>query len=190
MSPQLKTCQNCKQEFLIAPDDFIFYAGIQVPPPTFCPQCRRQRRLAWRNDFHFYPHTCDLCQRAIISLYAPGKPIKVYCNTCWWSDKWDASDYGRDYDFSRPFFEQFHELQNQVPRLALINDDGIASVNCPYTQDFAFGKNCYMTFVSWKVDNCLYGLYLVDAKDTVDVSGVSSDIQLIYDSIFVNGSYN
>ena len=86
---ETKICQNCKKDFVIEPDDFGFYEKIGVPPPTFCSECRRQRRLAWRNDFIFYNRKCDLCKRNIISVYSPDNPQIIYCNKCWWSDKWD-----------------------------------------------------------------------------------------------------
>ncbi|MFA6585673.1 MAG: cytochrome C551 [Candidatus Paceibacterota bacterium] len=45
MKSEIKTCQNCKKDFTIEPEDFNFYEKINVPPPTFCPECRMVRRL-------------------------------------------------------------------------------------------------------------------------------------------------
>src|SRR3989344_5953779 len=95
---ETKTCQNCKNQFVIEPEDFEFYARIKVPPPTFCPECRLQRRYAWRNMRSIYKYTCGLCGSKKIGVYAPDKPYTVYCSKCWWSDKWGALDFGRDYD--------------------------------------------------------------------------------------------
>ena len=189
MNSETKTCQNCKQNFVIEPEDFVFYEKIKVPPPTWCPECRRQRRLSWRNDFIFYYRNCDLCKKSTISLYAPDAPRVVFCNKCWWSDKWDSKDYAVNYDPSRSFFKQFSELQSKVPTLALVNDNGIASVNCEYTHDFAYGKNCYMTFVAWRVENCLYGYYLVAGKDIVDSMSIFEESNFLYESIFSGRSY-
>ncbi|MDA2921929.1 hypothetical protein MYX07_01545 [Patescibacteria group bacterium AH-259-L07] len=190
MKSETKTCQNCKQKFVIEPDDFTFYKKIKVPAPTFCPECRRQRRLSWRNDIHLYHHTCGLCGKSIVSIFAPDSPMTIYCNKCWWSDKWDARDYGKDIDFSKPFFEQFRGLQNAVPALALINDNDIASVNCEYTQDVAFSKNCYMLFIAWKMENCLYSRYGAQGKDIMDTETVAGACQFVYDSIFINKCYH
>ncbi len=52
-------------------------------------------------------------------MYRPNAPYTIYCNECWWSDKWDATDYAREYDFSRPFFEQFNEHLHKVPLMGL-----------------------------------------------------------------------
>ena len=177
-------CQNCKKEFTIEPDDFGFYEKIKVPPPTFCPECRMQRRLAWRNDFIFYNRKCDLCKRNIISIYSPDNPQVIYCNKCWWSDKWDPKSYGKDFDFSRPFFEQFVEFRLKVPALALFNDNNIGSENCEYTQDFAYGKNCYMCMVAWKMQDCMYLCYGADTKDTVDSMGIWGTGEGLYETMY------
>ena len=181
---ETKICQNCKKDFVIEPDDFGFYEKIGVPPPTFCSECRRQRRLAWRNDFIFYNRKCDLCKRNIISVYSPDNPQIIYCNKCWWSDKWDPKSYAQDFDFSRPFFKQFAEFRLKVPALALFNDNNIGSENCEYTQDLAFSKNCYMCMVSWKIQDCLYTCYSVDTKNTVDSMDIVNMGEGLYENIF------
>src|SRR3989344_828807 len=109
MGPETKNCQNCKQKFVIEPDDFAFYEKIKVPPPTWCPECRLQRRLAFRNERALYRRKCDLTGESVVSLYPEGTPFPVYSQKAWWGDSWDALGYGRDYDFSKSFFEQFAE---------------------------------------------------------------------------------
>ena len=64
-----KQCQNCHQKFNIEPEDFEFYKKISVPPPTFCPDCRLQRRLAFRNERKLYKRKCDLCGKDLIGMY-------------------------------------------------------------------------------------------------------------------------
>ena len=192
MQSETKNCQNCKKDFTIEPEDFNFYEKIKVPPPTFCPDCRQQRRMAWRNDMVFYNRNCDLCGKKIISLYHSEKPLTVYCNKCWWGDKWDPKSYGKDIDFSRPFFEQYRELQNKVPLLSLFNDDGIGSVNCEYTENVTFAKNCYMVSMSWFTQDCMYG-YSVGGPEVSDVTdglGIFHYSHIIYEGIFLEHCYN
>ena len=100
MNQQTKNCVNCKKDFIIKPDDFSFYEKIKVPAPTWCPECRQQRRYAWRNERTLYRRNCDLCKKSTVAIYSGNKPFVVYCNECWWGDGWDASSYGRDFDFS------------------------------------------------------------------------------------------
>ena len=80
-----------------------------------------------------YRDECDLCKKQILSLYAPDSPYTVYCSECWWSDKWDPVTYGRDVDFSRPFFDQFRDLQIAVPKIAIIDLGNLQ--NSEYTND-------------------------------------------------------
>ncbi len=184
-----RICQNCKNDFTIDSDDFKFYEKIHVPPPTFCPECRNQRRLAWRNDISLYGGVCELCNKSVVTIYSQESGIHVYCNKCWWSDKWDPKSYGVDYDFSKPFFVQFQELLQRVPHLSLINDDGIASVNCEYTQDFSFAKNCYMTFIGWKCENVMYSYYVSAGKEIMDCMNIRSKNEFLYECIRCATSY-
>jgi len=63
-----------------------------------------------------YKRTCDATGKPIISMYSPDKKDVVYEYSYWWSDKWDALDYGQDFDFSKNFFEQFGGLMKEVPK--------------------------------------------------------------------------
>ena len=186
---QTKNCQNCKKDFTIEPDDFGFYEKIKVPPPTFCPECRRQRRLSYRNDYVFYNRKCDLCERNIISIYSPDNPQVIYCNKCWWSDKWDPKSFAADFDFSRPFFEQFKEFRQRIPALALFNDNNIGSENCEYTQDLAYSKNCYMCMVAWKIQDCMYFSYGAEVKEAVDSMGIFNKSEGIYETLYSGECY-
>lgn len=160
-----KQCVRCGSEFEITNDDLIFYEKIspvfedrkyKIPPPTYCPDCRLQRRLTWRNDLSLYKRTCDKTGKQIISLHHPESPYTVFDNKVWWSDAWDPLSYGRDIDFNRPFFEQYAELHKQVPQQAIINDNGVQSENCEYCQDFAFGKDCYLVNIGWHTQDSYY----------------------------------
>ncbi len=184
-----KTCQNCKASFAIEPDDFSFYEKIGVPAPTFCPACRKQRRLAWRNDFVLHNNICKLCNKKIVSVFSEESGMNTYCVKCWWSDAWTAEDYAQDYDFSRNFFEQYVEFIKKVPVLAVVNDNGIGSVNCEYTHDFSFSKDCYMTFVSWKGEHLMYVYYDLGGKYIVDSLDMLNGGEFLYENVFTDSCY-
>lgn len=181
MNTETRTCQNCKAAFNIEPVDFDFYAKVAVPPPTFCPQCRFQRRLMFRNERVFYRRECGLCSKSIITIFAPDKPQVVYCQPCWWSDQWDASDYGMDYDPSRNFFEQYAELQKKVPCMALMN--GYTTlVNSDYVNHAGNAKNCYLIFNADYNENVLYGTMPDNSKDSMDMNMLEGS-ELCYETI-------
>ncbi len=171
MNSEIRTCQNCKQNFTIEAEDFQFYEKIKVPAPTWCPECRFIRRLTWRNERVFYKRKCGLCQKPIIAASDENSAPVVYCQTCWWSDNWDPLQYGRDYDFSRTFFEQFADLYRSVPQINLWSFSN--GENCDYANLCAYSKDAYLsisaveseyiyyTVIADKSFNCMdsYGIY-------------------------------
>src|SRR5665213_3589309 len=116
---ETRNCQNCKNEFTIYTEDVRFYELVKIPLPTFCPDCRAQRRFIWRNERSLYRRACDLCQKVVIGLYPEGTAFPVYCRECWYGDGWDPGSYAMDYDSKVPFFAQFKTLMSRVPRLAI-----------------------------------------------------------------------
>ena len=154
MTQETRQCQSCKNQFTIEPDDFSFYEKIKVPPPTWCPECRYVRRLLDRNEYNLYKRKCDVTGENVISIYRPDAPFPVYKQEYWKSDAWDGLSYGRDFDFNRPFFEQYEELRRVVPHLALVNS---RSTNSEYTNQSQANKDCYMLVTSGSNEKCMYG---------------------------------
>jgi len=170
----MKTCTNCQTQFTISDEDKAFLNkftfqinanSFQIPEPTFCPACRQQRRLTFRNERSLYRRKCDLSGKSIISIYKEDSPYKVYSSEEWWSDKWSALNYGRDYDFNRPFFEQFAELHHAVPHLALHVTN---SENSDYTNLSGYNNNCHLIFASEYNEDCLYGTQVIKSKNCLD----------------------
>jgi len=181
------TCNQCHSSFEIFPEDQEFYQKMEVPEPTLCPQCRMQRRLSYRNERHLYHRKCDLTGKSIISAFSTDKPFPVYDLDAWWSDEWDAMDYGRDFDFSRPFFEQFFELRNQVPRLALIQQKPME--NSDYCNCASRNKNCYLVFSTNYCENVYYGSWVNHSKNSVDNSYLRNS-ELCYESVGCTDCFN
>ncbi len=128
-----RTCKQCNAIFPITDKDMEFYkrvspkfpsplgegSGVRsflIPPPTLCPDCRQQRRLVWHNERKLYKRKCDATGKEIISIYSQDKPYTVYHQDYWWSDKWDPMCYGKDFDLSRSFFDQYFELFRNIPK--------------------------------------------------------------------------
>lgn len=189
MNSQAKICQNCQQGFSIETEDPLFYEKIKVPPPTFCSQCRLQRKFIFRNYHNFSKRKCNLCGRDVISNYPLGDTYKIYCQKCWWGDSWDPFDYSRELDFFQPFFNQFRSLEKAVPVISLMNDNGARSVNCEYTYDFAEGKNCYLVFTCWNVENSFYCYHTNYVKELADCLGTHNS-QLLYQAVRCDRCYS
>ena len=167
---ETRVCQNCKQDFIIDAQDFDFYTKIKVPPPTFCPECRLQRRLAWRNERGLYRRKCDAPghEEMIITMYPPELTLPVYDQKYWWSDAWDPMEFAREYDFSRPFFEQWKDLLYIIPAPALINLQDVDSDYCNFTYQ---SKNCYLNFASDMNEDTAYLYHSIENRDCFDMLG-------------------
>jgi hypothetical protein len=183
-----KICQNCKSEFAIGPDDFGFYAKMNVPPPTWCVNCRLQRRLAFRNERHLYKRQCNAPghTEALISMYASESDAVVYDHDYWWSDQWSPTTYAANVDLSRPFLEQFRELLRAVPRDALVNFNAVRSDYCNYTTD---NKDCYLVFGGDFNENCLYSTFNFHSKDSADLYWADK-CELCYEMTDSGSCYN
>ncbi len=165
MGLETRQCQNCKKEFTIEPEDFAFYEKIKVPPPTFCPECREERRIAWRNERALSKRKCDLCGKEVVSRVSPDKPYPAYCKECWWSDRWNGKQYGREYDFSKPFFEQFKELLYATPHVSILN---LNTVNSDWVNQETDDKNCYLNVGGHYNEDSAYNTYDLYSKDSFD----------------------
>ena len=185
MQAEAKTCQNCKNQFTIEPEDFQFYERVKVPPPTFCPQCRFQRRCAFRNERHLYRTKSALSGKDLVTIFPPELGTTVYEEKEWWSDAWDPMSYGRDYDFSRNFFEQFFELVRLVPR---INRNVLEDVNSEYSANAGRCKNCYLIFNANDDEDCAYGNGMDLSKHCYDNSHVRKS-ELCYQSVWLDQCY-
>ena len=172
-----RSCQNpwCKQSFKITDSDLKFYDKIspvfggkkyQVPAPTRCPECRQQRRLAWRNERKLYNSTCFSSGKQILSMYAQETKIRVLDQDEWWSDKWDALEYGRQFDSEHSLFEQFIGIKRLTPHSSLYTKNVENSYYTNYTLNL---KNCYLILGGGNLEDCLYGKFItLGCNDVVD----------------------
>ena len=83
----------------------------------------------------------------------------------WNSDSWNPLDYGQDFDFKRPFFEQFKELRDRVPQIDKI---AIRNENCDYANNLSDNKNCYMVFSISNAEDCMYCENSWGSKDCLE----------------------
>ncbi|MFA5076662.1 MAG: hypothetical protein WC480_04595 [Patescibacteria group bacterium] len=180
----MPTCKNCQQQFTIYPEDKIFYNKINVPEPTFCPDCRCQSRLAWRNERILYPRQCDSCQKNIISFYSPDKPYLQYCPDCWWGDKWAAPVL--DYDPSVPFLKQYNELLLKTPHLAMISTHGLNSDYCAHSADY---KDCYRCISGIKGEELYYCYWVINSSESADCA-LSFELQKCYECVHCRNLFN
>ncbi|PID70174.1 hypothetical protein CSB37_03280 [bacterium DOLZORAL124_38_8] len=211
-----RICRKSGKKFVIAKEDLEFYAKMGLITeenlqdlisrkmndcsglPTLCPEERQRRRMCWRNERKLYQRKCDSCEKSIVSVYQKSASFPVYCQRCWWEYSWEALDYGRDFNFQRPFFDQFQELSGKVPCVGIMNDDGVRSENSEYCFNFSYGKNCYLVTTSWHAEDCLYvnnGQHLRDVVDSCNIgnSELSYECingQKVYNSVYLEDCFS
>jgi hypothetical protein len=194
---QQKTCAYswCKNSFSVTSEDLAFYEKVSpvfhgkkelIPPPTLCPECRMQRRFAYRNEHHLYKRTCDLSGRAMISFYPANSSFIVYNTEAWWSDAWDGLNAGKEISFDRPFFQQIGDIRRATPRQGMMStqsEGSSYSAYCMYT------KNCYMCVSCVVNEDSAYCYQANDSKNCVDCSSISK-CELCYECLYCYGLYS
>ena len=176
-----KSCKQCWIMFTITDSDKDFLEQVSpafawkkyaISSPTFCPDCRQQRRLSFRNERKLYKRTCDFSWESIVSVYSPEKPYKIFHPKYRWSDTRDPMDYGVEVDMKKSFLEQYLTMYNVIPHLSLFA--GVESnENSEYTNHITNLKNCYLIFNSYFGENSYYGNELLHCKHAVDFYNVS-----------------
>ncbi|KKP36244.1 hypothetical protein A2483_01485 [Candidatus Peregrinibacteria bacterium RIFOXYC2_FULL_33_13] len=198
-------CTNCFSDFEITDEEIKFLERIspvfpangtgdgkkfQIPEPKMCSDCRLANRTAHRNEQYLHSNKSYITGKPLISLYSQeaefSKNYKICTIEEWWSDSWDALDYGQDFDFNRPFFEQFYELSMKIPHANLMQ---MNNENSPYSTGTAYCKNCHMINCSENDENCYYGKLIQSCRDIMD-SDYVYDSELIYGSFYVRKCYN
>ncbi len=195
----MNICIECQKQFETTAREVEFLAKVspmiggkkfEIPASPYCPSCRRRIRTVQRNEQFLYKNISAKTGQPLISIYASNSDFRpqfpVYSHEEWWADDWDAMSYGRDYDFSRPFFDQYYELMNSVPHVALVQ---IGNENCPYSTGTGYCKNCYLISCSENSEDCYYGKLIQSSSNVVDSSYVY-DSQLLYQCFNVRNCYN
>lgn len=193
---QKSECKNCGQSFSANDNDLDFYKKIsptfagktfEIPAPTICYECRLQRRLAWRNERNLFLRPSSKSGKPIVAVYPEDSPYKVFSQDEWWADDWDATEFGRDFDNQKSFFEQLFEIQKQVPRISLIN---MNNENSDYINQAAKNKNCYMSFdIGW-CENVLHSRTCYSSKDLIDCFNCRDNCEFLYECMNCQNANN
>lgn len=193
--PLSQSCRWCQTGFEISEEDSVFYDKVSpvfdgkkypVSSPTLCPDCRKQRRLSFRNERQLYNRQCDLCHTDIVSMYSAEKKQPVYCPECWNSDAWDTPSPVHKMDFDIPFFSLFQGLFQQVPIPALFTQN---NENSDYINLAGWNKNCYLIFNSPHNEDCYYARGIANSKNSMDMYFGAKN-ERCYEGINIHNCYN
>ncbi|HBF67577.1 MAG TPA: hypothetical protein DDW36_04100 [Candidatus Magasanikbacteria bacterium] len=179
-------CTECGSNFVYDEQSLALYQKMGLTPSGVCFLCSTRHRLAFRNDSVLYPRVCDLCKKQMVSVFAPESQHAVYCQTCWWGDAWDPFEHGRDFDFNRPFFEQFGDLFIKTKKLSLLNLNSTNSEYCNYTVG---NKNCYLLIGGDFSEDTYYSHYAMHSKECMDTYWLSH-CELCFEAVDCDKCYN
>lgn len=189
LTPRKINCSQCQLDFEIFDDDITFFNKLQVPPPTMCPDCRRQRRLAFVNYTTLFKRECNAPghNEKVISSIPEGTQFPVYDFDYYWHGDRDWYINARDFNLNKSFFGQFKDLFLVSPQIALPRDP--ASVNSEYSAYGSHFKNCYYIFGGIHSENVMFSLWPMFAKNSLDLL-ITTNTDLSYEGVYPDNCYN
>ena len=185
-----KTCKVSGEPFAIFQSDvemldklspIIGERRYPLPIPTLCPSQRQRLHHAQINQIHLFKQICSGTWETIVTNSHPNSPTKVMSQKYFWSDEYDPLLYWRDYDNSKSFLDQIHQLDLDIPKMALFTDY-TRDVNSAYTNYAGLNKNCYLMFDTDSCEDCYYWYGVTTAKYAVDCYR-SFDLEHCYEII-------
>jgi hypothetical protein len=158
-------CIECSAKFEYYPEEKSIYTRKDLPLPLNCSECRQKRRMIFRNERSLYYNKSFKSGKKIITIYSEDTPFKIIDKDEWWDDSFEATIYGQDFDFNKPFFEQFKELQLKVPRWAR---QYLNCENADFTNNCANVKNSYLDFSCNDCEEIYYCMKVYDSSRCID----------------------
>ncbi len=165
MKQQSKTCEHCNNSFEITEGELSLYEKVGIELPVICFFCRVKIHLSFWMFGKFRKGKSDLSGESLITVLPEKNRYPIYTSTEWYSDKWDAMDYGQDYDENKSFFEQLQELQEKVPHP---HQNGIKNTNCEWCDDVWNSKNCYLARSMEECEDLYYCYRDLKVKNSIE----------------------
>jgi phage pi2 protein 07 len=185
MNSETKTCQNCKNNFTIEPDEFAFYEKVGILPATQCLSCRTKHHLSFWLFGKFRKGVSDLSGDSIITILPEKNRYPIYSLKEWHSDNWNAMDYGQEYDNSKSLFEQLKNLQEKIPRP---HQTGSNNTDCDWSDDAWNCKNCYLSRSMDTCEDLFYAYHNRYVKNSIDPY-VCFNSDRLYECFYCFNSY-
>ena len=167
MKGEIKICEHCKQNFTISEGELSLYEKVGIELPTLCFFCRVKLHLSFWMFGKFRKGKSDLSGESLITVLPEKNRYPIYTLHEWHSDKWDAMNYGMDYDEKKPFLQQLQELQEKVPHP---HQNGANNTNCDWCDDVWNSKNCYLSRSMETCEDLLYSYRNLWVKNSIDVN--------------------
>lgn len=157
--------------------------GFSDTFPTILPKYRFQELGAFWPHWNLHKRRCDKTGRPIVSIFNQDCAYPV-----WHRGEWIAHSNppSQEPDFSKPFFEQTWELFRNSPIPHAFQSNNL---NCEYTDDWYYSKNCYLCHSGQGCEDCRYGYGNDQLKDN-HRAVISYESELCLDLINSSKCYN
>ena len=185
MKTQSKTCEHCLNLFTITEGELSLYEKVGIELPTICFFCRVKIHLSFWMFGKFRKGKSDLSGESLITVLPEKSRYPIYTSSEWYSDKWDAMDYGQDYDENKSFFEQLQELQEKVPHP---HQNGKKNTGCDWCDDVWNSKNCYLSRSMEECEDLFYSYRNIKVKNSLDAT-ICFDCEKCYEISECHHSY-
>ena len=187
--PHTRTCkwkgvhQYCEGDFEIEEGDIKFLKKFRVPPPNFCPTCRRIRRLVHMGQAHLFKRKCDVPEHdeMIISILPPECPFPVYDYKYFIDDDFNAFSFGVEYQKGESPMGTLFSLRKKFPMPSFLNRDP-SSVNSEYSNGGRNTKNVYYVFGCYTVEDAWYSNFLNKSRNVMDSVAVNNS-EFVYEGL-------
>ncbi|MEI8175209.1 MAG: hypothetical protein WCG28_04640, partial [bacterium] len=161
-----RVCEHCGQNFSIIEEELVLYKKVDIELPRICFFCRVKQHLSFWMFGKFRKGKSDLSGDSLITVLPEKARYPIYPLSEWHSDKWDAMDFGMDYDESQSFFKQLQDLQEKVPHP---HQNGANNTKCDWCDDVWNSKNCYLSRSMEECEDLFYSYRNVWVKNSIDV---------------------
>jgi hypothetical protein len=164
MALQRRTCPISGLPFESTEQERALYETFDLPVSDMHPILRFVTRFAHGNNWSLYWAVDARTGKKLLSCYDPKEFPKIVDHAYWMSADFDTRDYGRPFDFSRGFFEQYFEMVREVPRpnVTILNCE-----NVEYANHVFWSKNCYLCFICFHCENVLYSFRARNCRESM-----------------------
>jgi hypothetical protein len=164
MNEVKRICEHCKKEFIITDIELSLSEKIGLELSTLCSDCLLKQQLSFWLFGKFRKTKSDLSGESMITVL-PESRYPLYSLKEWHSDKWEALDYGVDYNPSELFFFQLQKLQEKVPHP---HQNGVNNTNCDYCDDVWNSRDCYLSRSMEYCEDILYSYRNLKVKNSIE----------------------
>lgn len=195
LAPEKRNClwkgkhQYCESQFLLEEGDIEMLKLLRVPPPNFCPTCRRIRRMVHMGTIHLFKRPCNAPEHTemMISIFSKECPFPVYDFKYFISEEFNAFTFGVKYIESESPLSQLWDVRKIFPVPSFLNRD-LLSINSEYTNGGRDLKNGYYTSGCFHSEDVWYSNLVNKSKSIMDSRTIHGS-EYVYNSAYSKNLY-